>query len=165
MSWQLVSQCPGIVGGWQWNSVFVPAWWGMKIKNIVVTLLPLSSPHPSSRSPSAFHWFWAGYRTSSSSSFFLRVSSLSLYQLYPSLSRFSIALEEWNKLVFENLFLRQREIWARLEGIQKCLPMAQNHFLLQLEKKSKARLGRDTWPNRNILVSKVQNGSNTGWRP
>ncbi|KAJ8422016.1 hypothetical protein Cgig2_007566 [Carnegiea gigantea] len=54
--------------------------------------------------------------------------------LYPSLFRLSVALEEWNKLVFGNLFRRRREIWARLEGIQKRLSPEQNRFLLQLEK-------------------------------
>ncbi|KAJ8432647.1 hypothetical protein Cgig2_011813 [Carnegiea gigantea] len=53
--------------------------------------------------------------------------------LYPSLSRLSIVLEEWNKAVFRNLFHQRREIWAQLEGIQKRLPLEQNYLIRDLE--------------------------------
>ena len=53
--------------------------------------------------------------------------------LYPLLFNVSIALTEWNKHVFGNLFHRKKGIWARLEGIQRVPPQDQNPYLLKLQ--------------------------------
>ena len=53
--------------------------------------------------------------------------------LYPLLFHVSKALAEWNRDVFGNLFHKKKELWCRLEGIQRSWPHTHNRFLIKLE--------------------------------
>ena len=57
----------------------------------------------------------------------------------PALYSLSVGLNKWNKETFGNLFRCKWKIWAHLQGIQNCLGMGRNGYLIKLE----ARLKKD----------------------
>ena len=49
-------------------------------------------------------------------------------------------LERWNRDVFGNLFFRKRQLWARIDGIQRALSSGGPQYLRKLEHKLRAEL-------------------------
>jgi len=60
--------------------------------------------------------------------------------LMPNLNNLANVLSRWNKEVFGNLFRRKRQIWARLEGIQRHLAAGGPNYLLKLERRLRRTL-------------------------
>lgn len=48
-------------------------------------------------------------------------------------TRFTQKAQSWNKEVFENIFVRKKQIMARLLGTQRALPNNPNNFLIDLQ--------------------------------
>jgi len=53
--------------------------------------------------------------------------------LYLLLHHLSNALKKWNKKIVGNLFRRRKELWSRIEGIQRQLAIGHNRSLIKLK--------------------------------
>jgi len=60
--------------------------------------------------------------------------------LYPHLYHFSVALSNWNREVFGNLYHRKKQLWNRLAGAQLHLAQGYNPFLVKLESRLQSEL-------------------------
>ena len=60
--------------------------------------------------------------------------------IVPKTKQLALTLTKWNKEVFGNLFRRKRNLWSRIEGIQKRLAVGAPSHLLKLERRLRHEL-------------------------
>ncbi|XP_050259946.1 uncharacterized protein LOC126705028 [Quercus robur] len=87
--------------------------------------------------------------------------------LHQAVSNFSSKEISWNKSQFGNLFQRKNRILARLKGIQNCLSLRLNSFLIELEGKLRleyaevAKLEEEFWAMKVRILWLVEGDRNT----
>ena len=93
-------------------------------------------------------------------------SSTSFHQ---AMSNFSSKATSWNNSQFGNLFHRKKRILARLKGIQNCLSLRPNSFLIELEGKLRleyaevAKLEEEFWAMKARILWLVEGDRNTSF--
>ena len=89
--------------------------------------------------------------------------------LHLVVSNFSSKAISWNKSQFGNLFQRKNKILARLKGIQNCLSLRPNSFLIELEGKLRleyaevAKLEEEFWAMKARILWLVEGDRNTSF--
>ena len=118
--------------------------WCIRFPNTAVGHLPkvLSNHHPllidihgnhspsSSTKPFRFEYMWTHHPSFHD---LLTNSWTPHAPVHANLSHLSTVLRDWNRDVFDNLFLTKKKLLRRIEGIQRTSSYTLNPFLLRLE--------------------------------
>ncbi|XP_021771780.1 uncharacterized protein LOC110735912 [Chenopodium quinoa] len=88
------------------------------------------APIPASLKPFRFQAAWMNHEKVDA---FVHASWDKVAPIIPFLRKFAYILNKWNNETFHNIFRKESELWARLEGIQKRLSTGNDRHRLKLE--------------------------------
>ena len=90
--------------------------------------------------PNKPFWFLAAWATHDQFETVVKENWDPSFSLMSKLDKLATSLTTWNKEVFGNLFRRKRNLWARLERIQRRLTTGASCYLLKLERRLRHQL-------------------------
>lgn len=74
-----------------------------------------------------------------------------------AISNFTTKAQRWNKEVFGNVFIRKKQIMARLLGTQRALVVCPNSFLINLQKQLTEEYNQNTPIEGGVIGYEIQN--------